>query len=259
MLEKKRKLSTRLLRKGALIEKTYTAFRHWDLALPFRKNIENIRQTNLIGAKNEGWLTETLKTISSRFVNDENLEPLVVLAQGNLSISVWKACFLWHIGNVDELYYRFATEWLFEQYKRGAYLIRNEDTLPIVRKITGGKTSSGATLSENGTKMAATDLLRMAVAFDLMEGRAKRKFITYHLPEEAFIYVLHGLADQGRNTSQIIASRDWGLFLMERDDVERELLRLHQYNILEYLLAGSLVYLKLKCGSLSEYARKLVA
>ena len=42
-------------------------------------------------------------------------------------------------------------------------------------------------------------------------------------------------------------------------DVERELLRLHQYNLLEYQVAGSMAHLKLPCESLTEYARKLVA
>ena len=257
MSNSKRKLSTRLIRKGALVEETYNAFRHWDLSLDFRKNIDRIRRTNIIGAKNEGWLTENLKTISSRFVNDENLSSLVVLAQGDVALPIWKACFLWHIGNVDELYYRFATEWLFEQYQSGVYLIHNEDPLSEVKRITGGKTTSGAALTEYGAKMASTDLLRMAVAFDLMEGRVKRRFKTYHLPQEAFIYVIYGLSDHGLNTTKIIDSLDWRLFLMEPIDVERELLRLHQYKMLEYEVAGSMAALRLPHRSLFEYARSL--
>jgi hypothetical protein len=257
MFEPKRKLSTRLLHKGALVEETYTAFRHWDRSSSFRENIDRIRRTNIIGAKNEGWLTENLKTISSRFANDENLESLVILAQGGIAIPIWKACFLWHIGMVDELYYRFATEWLFDQYQGGVYWVHNEDPLPVVKRITGGKTTSGAALSDYGAKTAATDLLRMAVAFDLMEGRVKRKFRTYHLPQEAFVYVLHGLSGQGLNTSRIIASPDWRLFLMAPDDVERELLRLHQYKVLEYEVAGSMAALRLPYGSLVQYARSL--
>ena len=259
MTAHRRKLSTRLIRKGALIEETYTAFRHWDLALSFKDNIENLRQTNVIGAKNEGWLHEILTTLSSRFIKSEDQEPLVILAKGNMDIALWKVCLLWHIGNVDELYYRFATEWLFDQYKNGVYFLRTEDALPFVRKITDGRIASGGNLSDYGALRAARDLLRMAGDFGLLEGSAKKKFANFHIPQEAFVYVLQGLSDEGRNTSRIISSKSWRLFLMEPDDVERELLRLHQYKILEYQVAGSMVYLKLPCGSLLEYARKLVA
>jgi hypothetical protein len=258
MPEKNRKISTRLLHKGALIEETYTAFQHWDLSLPFRENIKHLHRTNPIGAKNEGWLTENLKTISSRFAHDENFESLVALARGRIGFTPWKACYLWHIGNVDELYYRFATEWLFERYQNGVSAVLNSDPLPFVKHITGGKTATGAPLSEYGSKTISSDLLRMAVAFDLMEGRLKRKFRIYHLPRAAFLYVLHGIADQGGNTAQIINSKDWRLFLLAPSDVERELLRLHQYQVLEYEVAGSITALRLPDRSQKEYVRSLL-
>jgi hypothetical protein len=47
--------------------------------------------------------------------------------------------------------------------------------------------------------------------------------------------------------------------LMSPEDVEQELLRLHQYRLIEYEAAGSLVRLKLPCSSPREYAQRLVA
>lgn len=248
-----------MIRKGALIEETYAAFRNWDLSISFRKNIENIREGNVVGASNERWLHEILTTLSSRFKKNENIAPLVILAQNNLAIHKWKGCLLWHVGNIDELYYRFATEWLFSQYREGAYVVRTEDALPFVRKITDGQIASGGKLTEYGALRAARDLLRMAGDFGLMEGKVKKQFANYHIPEEVFLYVVQALSDAGRSTSQILASKDWRLFLMDRDDVERELFRLHQYKMLEYYVAGSMAQLKLSSASLQEYARKLSA
>ena len=152
-----------------------------------------------------------------------------------------------------------AAEWLFDQYINGAYFLRTEEALPFVRKITDGRIASGGNLSDYGALRAARDLLRMAGDFGLLEGSSKKKFISFHIPQEAFVYVLQGLSDEGMNTSSIVSSKSWRLFLMDPEDVERELLRLHQYKILEYQVAGSMVYLKLPCGSLLEYARKIVA
>ena len=61
------------------------------------------------------------------------------------------------------------------------------------------------------------------------------------------------------NAAKIIQSPDWRMFLMQPADVERELLRLHQFRKLGYEAAGSLVQLDLPCTSSSEYAEKMVA
>lgn len=259
MKKEERKISTRLIRKGALIEETYAAFRNWDLSIPFRKNIESLRENNPIGASNEKWLHEILTTLSSRFEKNESIEPLVLLARGNLPIEKWRACLLWHIGNFDDIYYSFATEWLFPKHREGAYLLRTEDALPFVRRITDGRIASGGKLSEYGALRAARDLMRMASDFGLLEGRVTKSFANYHLPQEAFMYVLHGLSGAGFSTSRILSAKDWRLFLMERGDVERELFRLHQYKLLEYHVAGSMTQLRLPRTSLKEYARELLA
>ena len=49
------------------------------------------------------------------------------------------------------------------------------------------------------------------------------------------------------------------MFLMRPADVERELLRLHQFRKLDYQVAGSLVQLALPCASAREYAERMVA
>jgi hypothetical protein len=46
---------------------------------------------------------------------------------------------------------------------------------------------------------------------------------------------------------------------MDASDVERELLRLHQFRKVHYEVAGSLAQLKLPHGSPADYARELCA
>jgi len=257
MAEKKRKLSTRLTRKGALIEETYAAFQHWDLSISLRKNLKKLQQENPIGARNENWLHEILTTLSSRFEDASSITPLVLMAKGELPLHQWKPCLLWHLGSTDALYYRFAVDWLFSQHRAGAYILKTEDALPFVRQITDGKIASGGKLSAYGALRAARDLLRMAGDFELLEGKVKKKFANYHIPQEAFLYVLRGLMDMGLTTSKAVTSKDWRLFLMDSEDVERELLRLHRYKVLEYDVAGSMVQLKLSSPSLEAYAKEI--
>ena len=241
----RRKISTRLLIKGALIEETYAAFKSWNLDKSTKTNLENIRKNNLIGAKNEKWLNEIIRTLSSRFTDTMDFTPLVILAQGGFIIDKWKPCLLCHIGFTDELYYRFATEWLFDQYKNGAIMLRTDNVIPFAMEITEGRIASGKKLSEYGTKRVAQDLLRMAAAFGLLSGRTKRQFESY--------------AEHEPNAYRIIHSPYWKLFLMSPGDVEGELFRLHQYRKLEYEVAGTLAHLKLPYRILVDYAKEIVS
>ena len=255
----RRKLSTRLIRKGALIEETYAALQHWKLGKSIKENLRRIQETNVVGAKNAGWLHEIVVTLSSRFTDEASLEPLVVLAQGRFPLDKWRPCLLWHIGTIDELYYRFATEWLYQEHRAGVYLIRTEDVVPFVHMLTDGRIASGGTLSEYGAVRAARDLLLMASDFGLLTGSQTRQFASYHLPEESFLYLLHVMVEQEPNANRLVHSPDWRMFLMSPEDVERELFRLHQYRKLQYDVAGSLSQLTLPCRSPIEYARELVA
>ena len=254
----RRKLSTRLIRKGALLEDTHRVFLEWDITKPFEENLNHARELNTPAADNQGWLKEVIATISSRWRHEARLSSIVELAQ-RASIEVWRPCILWHIGQIDELYYRFATEWLFDEYEAGAYRMRTADVIPFVEKITASRAAGKKELSEYGLKRASRDLLRMAADFGLLTGSAVREFKSYHLPEESFLYILYIMQETVGNARDMVDSPDWRLFLMSIADVERELLRLHQFRKLHYETAGSLVELTLPCSSTAEFVEEMVA
>jgi hypothetical protein len=254
-----RKFSTRLIRKGALVEETYIAFEHWNLAQSIGENLANLRRKNPFGARNDAWVREIIATLSSRFEDEARIRPLVKLVQAGFPLEKWRACLLWHIGRRDGLYYQFAIEWLFEEHRNGTYSIRTEALIPFVSRVTAHKAAGGRSLSEYGLKRAARDLLLMAKDFGLLEGGTIRRFTTYHLPEEAVLYVLHAQAESESNARKIVDSLDWRLFLMAPSDVEREILNLHQFRKLHYERAGSLAQLSLPYRSLNDYVDHLRA
>jgi hypothetical protein len=86
-----------------------------------------------------------------------------------------------------------------------------------------------------------------------------KEFASYHLPERSFLYLLHAMNDERVSPGKLVTSPDWRMFLMHPADVERELLRLHQFRRLEYHVAGSLAQLSLPCASSREYAGRMVA
>lgn len=246
-------VSTRLSRKGPLIEETFTAFRNWDLTGTWESNILRLETQNPFGAGSVRWLSEITRTLSSRF-RGAHIRPLIVLAQAECPLDIWKPCLLWHLARRDLFYYLFATEWLYPAYRSGVYALRTKDLVKFVEQITSGRLSKVRHLSEYGATRLARDLLMTASLFGLMEGSTNRAFTRRHLPPVSFLYIAQAIAEMEGCGRTLIESRDWRLFLLNPEDVERELHEHHQFQRVSFEAAGSLVNVRLGATSLDEYA-----
>jgi len=241
--------------KGSLIEETYAAFQSWDLSSSKSDNLQRIKSDNAVASKSRNWLRDVAFVLSRRFDPAGRDRPLVELAKAGCDRQVWKPLLLWHMTRDEFLLRDFLTGWLYDRYTDGTYRIRTDDVLPYLQQLgkRRGVEMSG-NWSKSTTERVAAALLRMAVDFGLMRGTLVKEFVSYHLPEESFLYLLHAMAAAEPNARKIVDSRDWRMYLMGAADVERELLRLHQYRRLHYQVAGSLAQLDLPCSSPTDYA-----
>jgi len=253
LLDTSRPRSIRFVRKGALIPETYAAARHWDRTRSVDANIARIRAENVIGAGSAAWLHDVTNTLAARFRSGGGLEPLVALAQSGLPIEHWRDCLLWHLGQQDAMWFDFLTTWLYPAYGNGAVHMQTEDVEPFVITQTSGRAARGKGLTADSVNRVARDLLGMAAAFGLLRGKLVREFAGYHLADMGILYVLHALAQREANGQRIIEAPEWQMFLLSASDVEQELLRLHQFQRLDYQVAGSLVQLRLPYPSLLAY------
>jgi hypothetical protein len=245
--------------KGAMVGETYATFAKWDLSRSKRENLDRLRRENFIGARSAAWLRDIVKVLRRRFDPDGRDRPLIILAQNACALEIWKPLLLWHITRGEFLLRDFLLNWLYPTYMSGAFRVRPEDLTGFLRSIDerGGIIENA--WSETTTARVAAGLLKMTVDFGLLHGSAVKKFASYHLPDQSFLYLLHSIRDVLPNPRKLIEAEDWRMFLMRPEDVERELLRLHQYRRLDYQVAGSLVELRLPCASSQEYAERMVA
>jgi hypothetical protein len=246
--------------KGSLIEETYATFAGWDLSLSKYENLRLMQEDNRIGSQSHNWLRDVRKVLNRRFDPEGRDRPLVELAQGSCDRVIWRPLLLWHMTRDEFLVRDFLTNWLYRHYVEGAYRVKPDDVVPYLRSLAKRKgiVWSGD-WSSTTTERVATGLLRIAADFGLLTGVAVKQFGSYHLPDESFLYLLHAIAQSEPNAGRIISSPEWHMYLMDADDVEQELLRLHQFHRLEYEAAGSLVRLDLPAESPGAYARELVA
>ena len=243
--------------KGSLIEETYAAFREWDFALTKRENLAHMREMGVLGAR-ANWSLNVAKVINRRFDPAGRDRPLVELAQAGCDMHIWKPILLWQMTCDEFLVRDFLVTWLYPRFAEGAFRLRPEDVTAYLQSLTRKKGIewSGA-WTERTTERVASGLLRIAADFGFLTGTTVKEFASYHLPEESFLYVLHALAEINPSARAIIESEDWHMYLLDQSDVERELLRLHQFHKLRYEVAGSLMSLDLPCVSLAAYSKEL--
>jgi hypothetical protein len=245
--------------KGAMIDETHAVFAAWDFARSKRENLDRLCEENFIGASTATWLRDVAKVLNRRFDPDGRDRGLIVLAKNGCDLEEWKPLLLWHITRDEFLLRDFLQNWLYPAYESGAFRVRPEDLHGYLRSVRkrGGITEHAWT--EVTLKRVAAGLLKMAVDFGLLRGSVVKEFASYHLPERSFLYLLHAIREEKQSPRKVIDASDWQMFLMRPSDVERELLRLHQFRKLEYQVAGSLVQLTLPCSSSREYAERMAA
>lgn len=244
--------------KGAMIAETYAVFAAWDSAQSKRQNLDRLRDENFIGASSTTWLRDVAKVLNRRFEPAGRDHALVELAKSGCDLEEWKPLLLWHMTRDEFLVRDFLQNWLFPAYDSGTFRIRPEELHAYIKGIgkRGGTTEHAWT--EETTSRVAAGLLKIAVDFGLLRGSVVKEFASFHLPERSFLYLLHALRDDGVPPSKVVGSPDWRIFLMRPADVERELLRLHQFRKIEYQVAGSVVQLSVPCASTREYAESMV-
>jgi hypothetical protein len=245
--------------KGAMIDETLAVFAAWDFARSKRANLDRLRNDNYIGASTSTWLRDVAKVLNRRFEPNERDRALVVLAKNGCDLEEWKPLLLWHITRDEFLLRDFLQNWLFPAYDAGSFRVRPEELHAYLRATRkhGGMTEHAWT--DTTLKRVAEGLMKIAVDFGLLRGTVVKEFASYHLPERSFLYLLHAIREEIQSPRKVIDAPDWRMFLMRPSDVERELLRLHQFRKLEYQVAGSLVQLTLPCSSSREYAERMVA
>lgn len=252
-------VSSFLISKGAMIPETYAVFRDWDFGRSKTENLARLRTENFIGATSAEWANQVAKVLNRRFEPAGRDRALVVLAQRECSVDVWKPVLLWHMTRDEFLVRDFLIRWLYPAFDSGTFRVRPDDVFPFLAEVRSRGGMTEGAWSDNTVKRVAAGLLKIAADFDLLQGSSVKEFGTYHLPEKALLYLLHAMREEEANPGKVVASLDWRMFLMRPGDVERELLHLHQFRKLEYHVAGSLVQLSLPCGSALEYAERMVA
>ena len=250
-------VSTFLLIKGALIQPTRDVLTHWDLARTAKDNLDDFKMSDRGGIGTANWRRDVAFVLQRRYDLDGEDRIVVELATGTASYDVWRAVLLFHMTRDEFLVRDLLVNWLFARHATGVWRLRPEDLDDYVLAL---HRREGVVIKDKWSKRTTHDvkaaLLRLAVEFGLMTGTTTREFVSYHLPDDAFLYLLHAMVEAEPNAHRMVHSPDWRMYLMAPDDVQRELFRLHQLGFLRYEVAGSIAELRLPHATAADFARK---
>ena len=248
-------LSSNLAIRGPFIEATFRAFSDWDLNATPGENFELIRQTNVVGASSESWLKQFVTVTKIRYDLQHLDRRLIELVKSGWHIEEWRPVQLWHISRKDELLREFLTNWAFDRREQGIAILTVDSVVEYLHALVKERLGSVDSWKDNTYRRVASGLLKTATEFNLLRGHSSKEFEAYRLPERSMMYLLHALMGRENNTRKVIEAEDWRLFLMKPNEVEEELLRLHQYGKLRFERAGSFLELTLPCDNIDEYVR----
>ena len=218
-------ISTFSVTKGGKVAETYASFQMWDLGASLDDNLARLREENPILAPTDAWLKEMRRIFRVRFGDIDRHAPLIRLTQGAnaLSQEAWAPILLWHLCFRELLVSDFLESWLYDRKQEGMLRVRSDDVRVYLSELkprglidTEWKTSSISRM--------ASGLPSYVADFGLLQGKAVKEVVPFHLSKEALLYVLHDLAREISSTEKILADLRWRRFLISPAELEEELL-----------------------------------
>ena len=234
--------------RGPLASDTLQALQGWDLEASKRANLDQLRQTNSIGAPTQAWLKKVCSALSSRFDPAGRDRSLVLAARTGTGPRHWKPLLLWHLANSEQLL-GDGLRWSAQVHRDGADLLQTDQALAWLEGTSSQGHPEVTEWSEATRKRVAGGLLKAGVDLGLLQGKVKRRFTAYYLADEPLLYVLLQALASNRTTAAALADPRWLWFRLPEAELEHRLLLLHQAKVISYYRAGSVVDLKLPASS----------
>lgn len=171
-------------------------------------------------------------------------------------IEIVRLFYYWLTARAESLLYRYVTEELFHAARAGTGEVRIADVATWIRTECS---KAGKKWSETVTMKTARAMLAALRDFGILEGAAKKHIAPTHLPLEVFCFIAFCMrcviGDKGDTT----AHRDWRLFLIPPDAVERLLFEAHQHGWVDYQVAGGISRIEFPHQDFHAYCRYILA
>jgi len=243
--------TSRLQKGGALLEDMRQLVRHWSED-PAKAQQHAGMRSNILNKETRSRLTDVYqRAFLPRFVNGPipNAWRLVrALEDAGASAAVLRPVYYWITTTAEPLLGDFCREVL---YPRQADARVGVDTALVLSWLN----DKGCPWSPDVATRVARGLLAALRDFGILQGRARKRLADPAPPLRSFAFIAFCLRLLGTTSRELLVHRDWQLFLLSPEGVERLFLHAHQDRLLDYHAAGSVIQIHFPANSVEEYAR----
>lgn len=218
---KERKYTSTISGAPALINETFVVMRAIADGISYEEIERRVLEENLFGKRTRRTSEKAWQSIYGRYFRARAQGFVISLAKtaaSSLSERAKKLILFYEFCQSDDLVADLTVRCLFQQYAEGRTRINKTDILSWLNKVS--EAHSEIILWTDQTKLRVSEhYLAIARDFGILEGRTTKRFPRPFVPIPTFLWVLYRLRDQSIGTKAIIHSRDFHLFLLDRQDV----------------------------------------
>lgn len=251
------KITSRIQKGGALLGDMRQLVCHWaekPNELPPGRFVKNILPKATQARANDTYI----RAFQPRFIegSPKNAWKLCAALEECLpSTEVARAFYYWLTAQAEPIFYRYVTEELFEQVRNGINAITSFELARWVQRICS---TDGKEWSDVVNIKVARAMLAALRDFGVLSGASNKTVSAAHLPLESFCLIAFCLRTILKDSQELTAHKDWRLFLLSPQAVERLLLEAHQQNWLGYQAAGGISRLDFPSDTFESYVRHVL-
>jgi hypothetical protein len=246
--------SSKIIKAGALISDTKTLLANWQPSETVAENTARLRRENVFGKSSRSRVEDIVAIFRQRYMDEPSVtSALARLAQSRLPSAVLDRLLYFHAARSDRLLYDTVVEILQPMHDKGIVTVELAEVHKHLSKWVEQDKTSGHWSSATVTRIAQ-GLLATLRDFGLLEGAIKKRITPPFLPDQACAYIAFFLNQHQPSGAKLIEQRDWQLFFLKPEVVERLFFEAHQRDLLEYHVAGTVTRLTFPARTLEEYA-----
>jgi hypothetical protein len=249
--------TSRIIKAGALLTDTKTLLRQWNDTQSVPENLDRIRRANIFGKASRSRVEDILTIFRQRYLMSEEVtRSLVILVRRNFPDESLKRALYFFAAQADTLLHDVVTELLPILRAQGKTDIHPMSIRAVLIEWMNEGRMTGR-WSDTTLERTTRELLATLRDFGILQGGAKKRLAPLYLPREAFAYIAFYLQQRQPSGERLLNDPEWQLFFLSAQMVERCFLEAHQWHLLEYHAAGSIIRITFPATSLEEYAYAL--
>jgi hypothetical protein len=239
---------------SALVPEMVALLREWGPHLSDDEFYARVVESNILGKATRSRVRDILSRVfAPRFLAPgcPSVTAMKALIEGGAGRDSVERLVLYHAALADDLLYDFVADRLMSLRDQGRYQVVTGDAVAYITALME-EGLIHPRWSESMTERAGQGLLATCRDTGLLEGAVNKRFAPVYMPFEAFVYVAYALKDRGVAGSAVVRHRDWRLFLLDHDAVERLFVEADGRRALRYEAVGEVRRIDWTYGSLLE-------